>query len=211
MLENFSQDFPIILGGDFNCVLDPLDRSNPVNYVEKTANNLKAVLSSYALGDSWCIKNPSSKEFTFSSSPGSLSWIDKFYTSRNFGNIFNKPRIDPFSHSDHDRISLTLNFSARKRWPGIWKLNTSILKEQEFISSINKFITDWEQSQEPFPSLTKWWELGKNTFVDIAKTYSRNRKKQFLRKKSKLHKQLRNAKRKAESSGDPDFRSFTKT
>ena len=46
MLENFSQDFPIILGGDFNCVLDPLDRSNPVNYVEKTANNLKAVLSS---------------------------------------------------------------------------------------------------------------------------------------------------------------------
>ena len=43
VLENFSQDFPTILGGDFSCVLDPLDRSSPVNYVEKTANNLKAV------------------------------------------------------------------------------------------------------------------------------------------------------------------------
>ena len=70
VLENFSQDFPIILGGDFNCVLDPLDHSSTVTYVEKTANNLKAVLSSYALEDIWRIQNPSSKEFTFSSSCG---------------------------------------------------------------------------------------------------------------------------------------------
>ena len=84
------------------------------------------------------------------------------------------------------------------------------MKEQESISSINKFITDWEQSQESFPSLTEWWEHGKNTFVDIAKTYSRNRKKQFLRKKSKLLKQLRNAKRKAESLGDPPFQKLYK-
>ena len=210
VLDNFPHDFPIILGGDFNCVLDPSDRSNPVNYVEKTANNLKAVLSSHALEDIWRIQNPSSKEFTFSSSRGSFSRIDKFYTSRNFRDIFNKPRIDTFPHSDHDRISLSLNFSAPKRGTGIWKLNTCILKEQEFINSINQFITDWEKSQESFPSLTEWWEHGKNTFVDIAKTYSRDRKKHFLRKKSKLLKQLRNAKRKAESSGDPRFQKLYK-
>ena len=205
VLDNFTQDIPIILGGDLNCVLDPSDRSKPVSYVEKTAKNLKAVLSSYALEDIWRIQNPSSKEFTFSSSRGSFSRIDKFYTSRNFRDIFNKPRIDPFPHTDHDRISLTLNFSAPKGGPGIWKLNTSILKEQEFSSSINKFISDWEQSQESFPSLFEWWEHGKKTFVNIAKPYSRNPKKQLIRKKYKLLKQLRNAKRKAESPGDPRF------
>ena len=84
------------------------------------------------------------------------------------------------------------------------------MKKEEFISSINKFISDWEQSQESFPSLTTWWEHGKNTSIDIAKTYSRNRKKQFLCKKSKLFKQLRNAKRKA-SSRDPRFQKLYKT
>ena len=96
VLDNFPQDFPIILGGDFNCVLDPSDCSNPVSYVEKTANNLKAVLSSYALEDIWRIQNPSSKGFTFSSSRGSFSRIDKFSPSRNFRDIFNKPRIKHF-------------------------------------------------------------------------------------------------------------------
>ena len=96
MLDNFPQDFPIILGGDFNCILDHSDHSSRVSCVEKTANNLKAVLSSYALEDIWRIQNPSSKEFTFSSSRSSFSRIDKFYHSRNFRNIFKKPRIDPF-------------------------------------------------------------------------------------------------------------------
>ena len=93
VLDNYPQDVPIILGGDFNCVLDPSDRSSPVTYVEKTAYNLKAVLSSYALEDIWRVQNPSSKEFIFSSSRSSFSRIDKFYTSRNFRDTFNKPRI----------------------------------------------------------------------------------------------------------------------
>ena len=57
VLDNYPQDVPIILGGDFNCVLDPSDRSSPVTYVEKTAYNLKAVLSSYALEDIWRVQN----------------------------------------------------------------------------------------------------------------------------------------------------------
>ena len=205
MLENYPQDVPIILGGDFNSVLDPCDRSSPITYVEKTAYNLKAVLSSYALEDIWRVQNPSSKEFTFSSSCSSFSRIDKFYTFRNFRDIFNKPRIDPFSHSDHDRISLTLNFSAPKRGPGIWKLNTSILKEQEFISSINKFISDWEQSQESFPSLIEWWEHGKKTFVTMQKHIQETERNNFSVKNLSCSNNSEMRKERQRVRGTPDL------
>lgn len=58
----------LILGGDFNCVLNPqLDRSNPKpdSKISKAGNVLKSFMQSYAFFDPWRNKNPTSKQFSF--------------------------------------------------------------------------------------------------------------------------------------------------
>ena len=46
--------------------------------------------------------------------------------------------------------------------PGIWKLNTSILEDDEYVRLITDPWESWRPSIPRFPSLAKWWEKGKS-------------------------------------------------
>ena len=57
----------MILGGDFNCVMDPnLDRSNPtVRTLSKMASSFLDFFGHAACVDPWRILNPQGKTFSF--------------------------------------------------------------------------------------------------------------------------------------------------
>ena len=63
----------IILGGDFNCVLNDLDRSHTVTYRDQSRNSLKQLLSELKLEDAWRLQNPDKRVFTHHSHLGSAS------------------------------------------------------------------------------------------------------------------------------------------
>jgi len=67
ILSGFSQS-ALIIGGDFNTVINPiLDKSNTSNY-RKTWHSteiIKQYMTDFGLGDNWRQKNPTTKEYTY--------------------------------------------------------------------------------------------------------------------------------------------------
>ena len=110
----------IILGGDFNCVLnDDLDRSHAVTYRDQSCNSLKHLLTELNLEDAWRLHNPDEQVFTHHSHLGSASRTDRIYTARTLRNCILNTDIAPNTHSDHDIVSVFLTFGETLRGKGI--------------------------------------------------------------------------------------------
>jgi len=52
--------------------------------------------------------------------------------------------------------------------PGLWKLNTSVLQNEDYIKLITDFWITWRRSQNNFDSLSEWWELGKFKIKELS-------------------------------------------
>lgn len=59
--------------------------------------------------------------------------------------------------------------------PGLWKLNCSVLSEDEYINIISSFWSHWRSRRESFPSVADWWERGKSRFKGLTITYCKDR------------------------------------
>lgn len=73
--------FPnVIVGGDWNCVLDPnLDRSSHTRYTNKSVKSLNLLIKDMGWVDIWRLRNPDAKDVTFYSNPhNSYSRLDYF-------------------------------------------------------------------------------------------------------------------------------------
>lgn len=70
-------------------------------------------------------------------------------------------------HSDHAIISLSIKTSQVKRGPGLWKFDTSLLQNKEFIKSMTEFLDDWSappELQDP-ASTWEWMKLEIRKFI----------------------------------------------
>ena len=54
--------------------------------------------------------------------------------------------IRPSTFSDHQSISLKLQDDRDKRGPGIWKINNSVLNEEQYILSIKNIIENTKKN-----------------------------------------------------------------
>lgn len=52
--------------------------------------------------------------------------------------------------------------------PGLWKLNTPILQDEEYVQLITDSWLLWRTSIPCFPSLAKWWEEGKSLIKGLT-------------------------------------------
>ena len=59
--------------------------------------------------------------------------------------------------------------------PGLWKLNSSILDESEFVLLISNLWSFWRGRIFSFPSLADWWDAGKTEIKRLSIDYCRNR------------------------------------
>ena len=55
--------------------------------------------------------------------------------------------------------------------PGLWKLNTSILEESDYVRQIENLWSSWRDQKERFPSVAKWWEAGKSRIKELSINY----------------------------------------
>ena len=138
-----------------------------VNYFDRTSKRLADSINKFGLEDIWRTLHPADKQYTFQSNVGTFIRIDRFYTSRASRANFTSCNIEPFPHSDHDKVILTLNFNGIKLGTGVWQLNTSGLKEEEYVNLINVFWESWQGKKGDFPSLSDWWEEGKSHISKI--------------------------------------------
>uniref|UniRef100_H2ZYU9 exodeoxyribonuclease III n=1 Tax=Latimeria chalumnae TaxID=7897 RepID=H2ZYU9_LATCH len=155
-------DLPIIMGGDFNQVLDPvLDRSRPEKSLPPPPDRraLQDLVSNYGLVDSWRLVHPQSLEFTFhSSSHGTRSRIDMFLISKGMVNSVQSCSIGMRALSDHSPVDLLCIWESGVSRKGRWRLNSSLLNSETIKAVIQEYFA---QNAGLVSTDTSLWEAGK--------------------------------------------------
>lgn len=160
----------IIIGGDFNCFLDPLlDRNSSTtcpSLSDVVRDKLNLLRGDWGLCDLWRIKHPDKKGFTFRR--GSYaSRLDLFLVSNHISELVDSCKITPLVHSDHAMITFSVKTSQVKRGPGLWKFDTLLLQNKDFIQKMTEFLEDWSvppELQDP-ASAWEWMKFEIRKFV----------------------------------------------
>jgi exonuclease III len=198
MLKGYS-NYPIIIGGDFNIVLNPLlDKYNSKSdeKCSNLANDLKEFMSMYNLFDVWRIRNPHTKKFTwrriFSKKNKAgfeiqQSRIDLILISDTINSNMKDEKIGVSFASDHCPVSIDcIPSNTSPRGKGLWKLNNSLLLDEEYVFIIENLIEKHCDEILEIPDPRVGWEYLKmlvrreSIAFSIRKKLNQNREKNFL-------------------------------
>ena len=157
---------PTVLVGDFNAVFDrALDcaGSSPEDTLRESTVALKRLFNQCCVCDIWRYLHPSSSGFTWSRWNGQFSSrIDLVGCPFSWVPSVSSCDIVPRPFSDQCAVFCVSIPDTILSGPGLWKLNTSVLEEEDYIRLISGFWHGWRHRQSSFPSLAKWWERGKS-------------------------------------------------
>lgn len=184
----------IIIGGDFNTVIEPtLDKKNGKQITHKKCRNiLNEIMNKYSLKDPWRCKNPDKLKYTWHSNtkPHIHCRLDYFLISDNLINNVKKCIIQPAFKTDHSAVYLELNSDLIKHGPGYFKMNNTILLDEEYknciIESINNIV---EVNLGCNPNTL--WEVIKSTIRNETIKYSSFKNKQNKKDELQLINQIK--------------------
>ena len=162
----------IILGGDFNCVLNQKDKSgdslNSTCFVGK--KELCTILRSFSLIDSWLKVNSDKGHTWFHLGKQQSSRIDKIYVGDNF-NVIKSVTI-PFHFSDHVILNTFVSLpNVQNNFKSYWKFNVSLCKNDSFVQDFVYYYHLWQTLKPGFNSVVEWWENIKQRIKDLCIKY----------------------------------------
>ena len=139
-------DDTFIIGGDFNTIVNPLrDKKNGnINAHKNGSKRINEIINENDLIDIWRLKHPDSYKYTWHSNtnPPIFCRLDYFFISSNIVNNISDCNISYGYKTDHSLVSMTLETSQTRRGPGSFKINNSILHEEEYIQRIRNAIKE---------------------------------------------------------------------
>ena len=140
-----SKDFSLLIGGDFNVVLDPKrDKKGGQDTARKTVIQIIfSILEENSLDEVWRTKNPNKIEFTWPTwqKPKVQSRLDMWLIPSDWLQIVKKIKIVTAIETDHRAVILSVQGEGYvPRGPGIWKLNNSVLQEEPYQEQIREVI-----------------------------------------------------------------------
>ena len=141
-VQSFIAQDATILMGDFNTAISKDDRrSGRTDCISKL---LSRSIQELDLLDTWKKQNPSSIEYTWTSSANKdlQSRIDYIFMSKYLLNFVSNCDIVSAPFSDHKAVVVKLKDRTKIRGPGYWKLNVSVLKEDLYCEQIVKIFKD---------------------------------------------------------------------
>ena len=167
---------PTVVCGDFNTVWDrSLDRAGSVtdDISRESSSTLSWLFDECCVVDIWRYFHPSSSCYTWMHPDGSVSSrIDLVGCPFVWVPSVSSCEIVPCPFSDHCAVLLCVNVpDVVPPGPGLWKLNTSILEEEAYVSLVEDFWPRWRDQKDRFPSLAKWWEAGKSRIKGLSVKY----------------------------------------
>ena len=203
--ENLDSVDNIILGGDLNCPLDPLlDKKGGASTKRKSVipciDDFKSKLD---LVDIWRSKNPDAKSFTWSQkSPPVFCRLYYWLISNHLRDFVELSEIIPAVRTDHDAISLELGqLENELKGPGNWKMNCSLLDDEEYEEDIARMIPLWTaEGQKEFTDNRMIWDWIKYNIRAHAIQYSKRKAKERGTNELDLQEELTKAKSKLENN-----------
>ena len=146
----------------------------------------------YNLDDIWRLKHPNIKRYTWrQKSPRVHCRLDYFLISRSISDMTVKTDILPSVLSDHSPILLSLKYiPTPTRGRGLWKLNTMLLEEQEYVTTMRDKIKELEQEYKDMIDKNIKWEIVKYEIRRFSIRFSKERRKKQLENIDRLERQL---------------------
>ena len=147
----------VILGGDFNCLVDKNDRlSSTTVRLDSSSEALKNLMQDFKLTDTFRAMNPSIPGYTWSNGR-THSRLDFLLTSK--GLAVADASVTPVFFSDHAKIECSLVLKDKsKKGGGLWKLNVSLLQDPKVVSRLKEKLLQWSSLKFAFDSVGEWWE-----------------------------------------------------
>lgn len=133
--DYFISQGDLILGGDFNCVDNALDKFHSNEVPSSDKNCFCSLRSDFSLVDVWRKPNPRGVSFTLSNSNHTqASRLDRFLFSKSLLQWICSNKVSPCVFSDHNFINLEINLDgSSNRTSSISKFNCSLLSDPNFI------------------------------------------------------------------------------
>ena len=161
-------DSPKIVGGDFNCTLNPLmDRLNVNRGTQRPLEDagiksIENIINKYDLEDVWRRRNPDCVKFTWKNSgKHQASRIDYWLISRSLDNCMKTTAIIECPFSDHDAVLIDINMNEIKRGRGYWKMNNDVIQSSFFKQKFNTFWDEWKETINRSEDIRAWWDITK--------------------------------------------------
>ncbi|CAM2099432.1 unnamed protein product [Caretta caretta] len=154
----------LVLGGDFNTILEERDRSGTEQSLA-AVDTLREIAEHHSLVDIWLDHHPDDTSmFTFvrvEAHRSSHSQLDRIYLSRFHLSRAHSSSIRLAPFSDHHLATMTASLCAERPGPAYWHFNNSLLEDEGFVMSFWEFWLAWRGQRCAFPSAWRWWDLGK--------------------------------------------------
>ena len=131
--------------------------SIPRKYV---INAIDEIQSEFSLHDIWRLKNPTTQSFTWARcSPFVFCRLDYWLISDKLHDLVSKVDIIPSIKTDHSAIILEIEeIRACGRGPGFWKLNTSLLSDENYKTMINNKLPTWLEEGKGLDDPRSIWD-----------------------------------------------------
>jgi hypothetical protein len=166
-----------IVGGDFNCILDPADSRGAT---KNMCFGLKQVVDLMHLKD--CVaERASEKKFTFFRG-SCASRLDRFYVSNGILSNMRSTETLPTAFSDHYGFIMKIEVHQRqlgiRHGYGYWKINPSLLLDDNIVARFGTKLGQIRQFRVYHENLVNWWT---NAFKKNVKGFFKNEIIQFNR------------------------------
>ena len=187
-LASFSSPY-MLIGGDFNCVLNPcVNMSSPRSASSTKINKMHAFLNDLDLYDVWRVLHPLDKDYTFFSNPHQVfSRIDYFFSSRTVLDRIADCTIGIQSISDHSPVAVTISPPYRDPSCRHWRLNPALLNNHRFVDFVTRECERFfVENKTPDISPSTLWESAKAYIRGAIISYTSAQKKEATKRQLEL-------------------------
>ena len=153
---------PFIIGGDFNCVVSPLDTEGG-DYNRKRSHELLALVRDLELQDAFRVAKPNTREYTWHKQDCAPTRLDRFYLHPDMvpglGEVEHRPGL-----SDHKMAIMNLQVeaartAARSKFKSAyWKLNAEVLEDPHFEKNFSSLWVKLCNKEGNYGDVATWWE-----------------------------------------------------
>ena len=188
------QDYPIIVGGDFNVILDPdLDGRGGNNRKKDSAILVEDMHLDFDLVDIWRIRNPTTSRFTWrQKTPVVQRRLDFWLISDSLQDEIISAEIKTSIKTDHSAITLSIcGLDETERGPNFWKFNSNLVNDSDYCELLTTEYVNWLEEFKEVQDKRVLWDLIKYKIRQRTITYSKGKARERRAKLQKVEDKLK--------------------
>ena len=204
-LERLHSENNIIMGGDFNCPLSENDKEGgrDTSFKKNVIEEIKNLISLLNLEDVWRSLHPKEKEFTWRTRDLKIKCrLDLWLITKDFmqKSLVQSCEIKYAPHCDHSLVTMDIQTRLQHpRGPGFWKLNNSLLEDNEYTDKLSENIPLFIKKYIHVEDKGLLWEMIKMEIRMFTTYYSKQKAKKQKNYEKNL---LQEAQRLQKTSGN---------